>query len=99
MIVLNTRYASRNAPSTFVVAKSPIVTPISSAPGLAWSCATMAGDRSMPCTRTPRRLSGSAIRPVPIPSSSAAPPAASAARKLTVGSSTAGSNMAAASAS
>ena len=47
----------------------------------------------MPCTRTPRRLSGNATRPVPIPNSSAAPPAASSARKLTVGSRTPGSNM------
>src|SRR5215213_5608426 len=46
----------------------------------------------MPCTGMPRRLSGSAMRPVPIPSSRAGPPSASAARKLTAGSTTAGSN-------
>ena len=39
-------------PSTVVVAKSPIVTPICSAPGLACSCATIASERSIPCTRT-----------------------------------------------
>ena len=71
MIVLTTRYATENVPSTFVVAKSPIVTPIRSAPGLACSFATIASDRSMPCTRTPRSESGNAIRPVPMPSSSA----------------------------
>jgi hypothetical protein len=36
-----------------VVAKSPTVTPMSSVPGLARSSATMSGDRSIPCTRTP----------------------------------------------
>ena len=55
MIVFATRYASANVPSTLVVAKSPIVTPICSAPGLARSFATIASDRSIPCTRTPRR--------------------------------------------
>ena len=59
------------------------------------SRSTMAGERSMPCTRTPRRLSGSAMRPVPMPSSSAAPLPASSARKSTAGSTTAGSNMSA----
>ena len=53
-------------PSTRAVAKSPMVTPILSPPGLARSRATIALDRSMPCTGTPRRASGSAIRPVPI---------------------------------
>jgi len=32
-IVLKTRYASENVPSAVAVAKSPIVTPISSLPG------------------------------------------------------------------
>ena len=36
------------------------------APGFARSRATIASDRSMPATRTPRAESGSAIRPVPI---------------------------------
>src|SRR5215467_13113447 len=71
MIVLNTRYATENVPSTLVVAKSPIVTPTASPPGLARSRATIARDRSMPWTGTPRRASGKAIRPVPTPSSSA----------------------------
>ena len=81
-----------NLPSTLVVAKSPMVTPMSSSPGLARSSATMSGDRSIPCTRTPRRLSGRAMRPVPMPSSSAAPVPASSARNRTTGSTAAGSN-------
>ena len=46
---------------------------MSSPPGFARSFATIAFDRSIPCTCTPRRASGSAIRPVPIPNSSARP--------------------------
>ena len=42
MIVLNTRYASLNVPSARAVAKSPIVTPIPSPPGLACSRAAIA---------------------------------------------------------
>ena len=56
------------------VVKSPIVTGIASPPGLARSRATIASDRSMPCTSTPRAASGSATRPVPMASSSARPP-------------------------
>jgi hypothetical protein len=52
----------------------------------------MCGDRSTPCTGTPRRRSGMAMRPVPTPSSSAAPPPARSARIRTTGSMTAGSN-------
>ena len=55
----------------------------SSPPGFARSLATIARDRSIPCTGTPRCASGSAIRPVPIPSSSARPLPASPARKST----------------
>ena len=58
--------------STLVVVKSPIVTLMASDPGFAWSLATMADDRSIPCTLTPRLLSGTAIRPVPMPSSARA---------------------------
>ena len=54
------------------------------ASGFAWSFATIAGDSSMPCTRTPRSLSGTATRPVPMPSSRAAPSPARWARKSTV---------------
>ena len=46
-------------------------------------------------TSTPRSLSGSATRPVPMPSSRAAPFPTCSARKATVGSSTPGSNMSA----
>ena len=49
-----------------MVAKSPIATSISSPPGFARSLATIASERSIPATRTPRCESGSAIRPVPI---------------------------------
>jgi hypothetical protein len=52
----------------------------------------MSGDSSIPCTGTPRRRSGMAIRPVPMPSSSAAPLPASSARKSTTGSTTTGAN-------
>lgn len=96
MIVLKTRYATANAPATVVVAKSPIVTPTASPPGFARSLAAIARDSSIPCTGTPRRASGSAIRPVPTPSSSARPSPASSARRSTAGSTTAGSNIAAA---
>ena len=47
----------------------------------------------MPATRTPRSASGSAIRPVPIANSSAAPSPASSASRSTAGPTTAGSNM------
>ena len=47
----------------------------------------------MPATGTPRSASGSAIRPVPIANSSAAPSPASSASKSTAGPITAGSNM------
>ena len=92
-IVLKTRYASENVPSTVVVAKSPIVTPMSSPPGFARSLATIAFDNSIPCTGTPRCASGSAIRPVPMPSSSARPPPASSARNATAESMVAWSNI------
>jgi hypothetical protein len=82
-----------NVPATEVVAKSPIVTPMALPPGFARSFAAIASDSSIPCTGTPRRESGSAIRPVPIPSSSARPAPAIPARKSTTGSIVAGSNM------
>ena len=41
--------------------------------GIDLSRATMARDRSMPCTSTPRAASGSATRPVPMANSSARP--------------------------
>jgi hypothetical protein len=44
----------------------------------------MASDASMPCTSIPSAASGSAIRPVPIASSSIGPSAASLARNSTV---------------
>lgn len=78
-------------PSTRVVAKPPTVTPIRSALGSARSRASMSGERSMPCTGTPRALSGRASRPVPMPNSSAAPSPA----RSTAGSTTAGADIAA----
>ena len=80
-------------PSIVVVAMSPMATGMASPPGLARSRATMARDRSMPCTSTPRRASGSAIRPVPMASSSARPSAASPASTSATVSVKAGSNM------
>lgn len=83
-------------PGTLVVAKSPMVTGTAAPPGLARSRSTMARDRSTPCTRTPRPARGSAIRPVPTPSSSARPPSpASPARNSTVGPTTRGANISA----
>jgi hypothetical protein len=93
VIVLKRTKARENVPSTFVVAKSPIVTPMSSAPGFARSLAIIAVDISIACTDTPRRASGSAIRPVPIPSSSARPLPARSARKSTTGSTASGANI------
>jgi hypothetical protein len=84
--VLNTTKTSANVPSTGRSAMSPIVTGIAAPPGLARICATIAGEVSMPCTSTPFAASGSAIRPVPMPSSSARPPAASSARRAASGS-------------
>ena len=63
-----------NSPSTRVVAKSPTAMSMSSLPGFARNSATMASELSIPATRTPRPASGSAIRPVPIPNSTAPPP-------------------------
>jgi hypothetical protein len=60
------------------------------AAGLGAEPATIASERSIPCTSTPRAASGSAIRPVPIPSSRARPSPASTARKSTAGSISAG---------
>ena len=48
MIVLKTRYARENDLFTVVVAKSPMVTLMFSAPRLARSLATIAFDNSMP---------------------------------------------------
>jgi hypothetical protein len=69
---------------------------MSSLPGFARKAATMASELSIPATRTPRSASGSAIRPVPIPNSTAPPAPASPASMSTTGVTTAGSNMSAA---
>jgi hypothetical protein len=53
-----------------------------------WS--TIGADSSIPVTGTPFALSGTPIRPVPIASSSAAPPSASRANISTVGPTTSG---------
>src|SRR4051812_40757962 len=66
---------------------------IRSAPGFSRRRASMASELSMPATRTPRSASGSAIRPVPIANSTAAPSPASSASRSTAGPSTRGSNM------
>ena len=94
-MVLKTRYATENEPSAFAVAKSPMVTPMRSPPGLPRSFSAIAADESMPCTGTPRASSGSAMRPVPTPSSSARPSPASVTRKSTTGSTTSGANISA----
>src|SRR6476661_3667442 len=72
---------------------SPIVTGSRSPPGLRRSSATMASEKSMPCTSTPRSASGSATRPVPMASSRAAPSPASSCSTSTVGPSTSAPNM------
>jgi len=93
--VLATRYTRVKVPGTRVVVMSPMVTGMSSAPGLADSRSAMAGDSSMPRTGIPRALSGRATRPVPIANSRAVPPPASSASTSAIGPSTDGSNMAA----
>ena len=72
---------------------SPMVTPMASPPGLPRSLATIARDISMPCTGTPRRDSGSPMRPVPMANSRARPLPASSASRLTAGSIASGWNM------
>ena len=80
--VLNTRYTRLNGPLAGTPAMSPMVTGIDSPPGLARSRCTIAPEASIPSTVIPRAASGSAIRPVPMASSSTRPPA-SPARKST----------------
>jgi len=58
---------------------------MASPPGFERSLATIAFEMSIPLTGTPRRESGSAIRPVPTPNSSARPAPASATSKATAG--------------
>ena len=82
-----------NVPSAFALVKSPIVTPISSAPGFSRSRAAIAFESSIPCTGTPRCASGTAIRPVPIASSSARPSPASSTSRSTTGSTRSGLNI------
>jgi hypothetical protein len=60
---------------------------------------TIAPERSIACTGTPRPASGSATLPVPMPNSRARSFPASSARKSTVGPRTSGSNLSAASSS
>src|SRR3954451_24940876 len=69
---------------------------MSAPPGLSRRRVAIARESSMPCTGTPRAASGRAMRPVPMPNSSAAPSPASDASTSTTGSTTAGSNMSAA---
>ena len=64
-----------------------------SAPGFSRSRASISFELSIPATRTPRSASGSAIRPVPIANSSAAPSPASSASSSTAGATTSGSNI------
>ena len=65
---------------------SPMVTGMWSPPGLARRRSVIARDMSMPCTGTPLRAGGRAIRLVPTANSRAGPPAAWSARKSTVAS-------------
>ena len=94
-MVLNTRYTSENSPSTRVSAKEPTATSRSAPPSFARSWATMSGESSIPATSTPRAANGTAMRPVPIPNSSARPEPASPANTSTTGSTTSGANIAA----
>ena len=72
---------------------SPIVTGIASPPGFARSCSTIASESSIPVTGTPFAASARPTRPVPIASSSAGRPAASAASRSTAGSRVSGANI------
>ena len=89
-MALNTRYTSRNVPSSRVVAMSPIVTLMRCSSSLARSWSAIWIDSSIPATGTPRAASGNATRPVPTANSSAAPSPASSTSKSTVGPSTRG---------
>ena len=88
--MLATRYASENVPSTVVVGEvaDGDVDPLGARLGL------QLGDHRLrevdPVHGTPRAASGKAIRPVPMPSSSAEPPCACSTRKSTIGSTTSG---------
>jgi len=93
MIVFATRYTSVKVPGTRAVVMSPMVT--GTAPGLAACRSAIGRDSSTPRTGIPRALSGMATRPVPTANSSAGPSPASSASTPTMGSRTAGSNMAA----
>jgi hypothetical protein len=81
------------SPGTRVVAMSPASASMPSAPGFSRRRASIASEVSIPATRTPRAASGSAMRPVPMANSSAAPAPASSAKRSTAGPTTAGSNM------
>src|SRR5262249_47469386 len=61
----------------------PSATSIWLPPTFARRRSSMAGEASMPWTRTPRSASGKAMRPAPMPSSSAGPTCARSARKST----------------
>ncbi len=84
--VLKAMKMSEKLPSTSTSAKSPIVTGTASPSGFSRSFDTIARDASIPCTSRPRRTSGSAMRPVPIPNSRTRPPPASWTRHATAGS-------------
>jgi hypothetical protein len=79
MIVLKTKYATENVPST--LRRREVAD--RHADRVAARRAIIARDKSIPWTGTPRRARGSAIRPVPTPSPKARPPPASPARTST----------------
>jgi hypothetical protein len=62
VIMLDSRLDQLECPARSSSRESPIVTSMAAVPSRLRSCATMAGDSSIPCTRTPRRLRGNAIR-------------------------------------
>ena len=69
---------------------SPRVVYTRSAPSLAASRRSIAAERSIPWTSSPRSASGSPMRPVPIANSSTGPPAARPASRSTIGPTTSG---------
>ena len=77
--------------STRVLVMSPMVTAMSAPPGLSAIRRAMARLSSIPDTECPRRASGTAIRPVPIASSSTGPAPASESSTSTTASIAAGS--------
>ncbi len=92
-MVLKTRYTRVYGPGATVAVMSPSSTGMLASSALLRSWSIIGRDSSTPVTGTPSAASGMATLPVPMANSRARPPAASSARRRTVGSSTSGANI------